>query len=131
MSQQDVATARDAYAAFNRQDIPSVLAQFDPTIEWIEPGGGKAPKGTFRGGESIAKDVWGSIPANFTEFQVQPDRYVDAGDSVLAIGHIRGKTTSGQAVEVPFVHVLDMRNGKVTRFVNYVEMPTWARAWGG
>lgn len=131
MSQQDIETVRGAYAAFNRQDFPSVLGQFDSAVEWTEPGGGNSVKGTFRGGESIAREVWSTIPANFTEFQVLPDRYVDAGDSVLAIGNFRVAAKNGQRFEVPFVHVLDMRGGKVVRFVNYVEMPTWSRAWGG
>ena len=38
MSQQDVETVRSAYDAFNRKDIPAVLALYDPQIEWIEAG---------------------------------------------------------------------------------------------
>ncbi len=69
MSQQDVSTMRAAYEAFNRGDIPAVLAAFDPAIEWHEPGGGRAPRGTFRGAESVARDVFAAVPANFDEFR--------------------------------------------------------------
>jgi hypothetical protein len=31
-----------AYDAFNRQDIPAVLATYDEAIEWTEGGGGRA-----------------------------------------------------------------------------------------
>jgi ketosteroid isomerase-like protein len=49
MSQQDVETVRSAYDAFNRKDIPAVLALYDPQIEWIEAGGGRSPAGTAFG----------------------------------------------------------------------------------
>ena len=55
MSQQDVQTVRSAYDAFNRQDIPAVLATYDDAIEWTEAGGGRAPAGTFRGPEAVAR----------------------------------------------------------------------------
>jgi ketosteroid isomerase-like protein len=62
MSEQDVSTMRNAYEAFNRADIPAVLEAFDPQIEWHEPGGGRAPQGTFSGAESVANDVFATVP---------------------------------------------------------------------
>jgi hypothetical protein len=55
MSQQDVQIIRGGYDAFNRQDIPGVLERFDPQVEWVEPGGGRAPVGTFRGSQGVAE----------------------------------------------------------------------------
>jgi uncharacterized protein len=131
MAQQDVRTMQEAYAAFNRQDIPAVLTAFDPEIEWHEPGGGQAPRGTYQGAQRVAQEVFSTIPQNFDEFQAEPDQFIDTGDHVVVIGHFRGKAKSGQALDVPFVHIWAMRNGKAISFHNYVEAATWAKGWGG
>jgi len=132
MSQQDVGTMRAAYEAFNRGDVPTVLQALDEQIEWIEPGGGNAPRGTFGGPSSVANDVFSVVPQHFDEFAAQPETFIDAADGALVVvGRFRGRSKSGQTLDVPFAHVWQMRNGKATRFANYVEAEPWARAWGG
>jgi ketosteroid isomerase-like protein len=131
MSQQDVETVRSAYDAFNRKDIPAVLASYDPQIEWIEAGGGRSPAGTFRGPQSVANDVFATVPQNFDDFRAEPEQFIDAGEQVVVVGRFRGKATSGATLDAPFVHVNRMRNGKVVGFQNFVEATSWARAWGG
>ena len=129
MSQQDVQTARSAYEAFNRKDIPAVLAVYDEAIEWTERGGGRAPSGTFRGPEAVGREVFALVPTNFEEFRADPDQFIDAGEDVVVVGRFRGKTKNGVTFDAAFVHVQRVRNGKITRFENYVEASTWAKAW--
>lgn len=131
MSQQDVATLRGGYEAFNRADIPAVLAIFDPQIEWTEPGGGNAPRGTFHGAEGVANDVFATVPVNFDEFQAQPEQFIDAGDHLVVVGRFRGRSKSGQQFDLPFAHVWAMQGGKATQFHNYLQADAWAKAWGG
>jgi uncharacterized protein len=130
MSQQDVETVRRAYDAFNRKDIPAVLALYDPQIEWIEAGGGRSPAGTFRGPQSVANDVFATVPKNFDDFRAQPEQFIDAGEHVVVVGRFRGRAMSGATLDAPFVHVNRMRNGKVVGFQNFVEATSWAKAWG-
>jgi uncharacterized protein len=105
MSEQDVSTMRNAYEAFNRADIPAVLEAFDPQIEWYEPGGGRAPQGTFRGAQSVANDVLATVPQNFDEFEAQPDAFIDAGEHLVVIGNFRGKSKAGHRLEARYAHV--------------------------
>ena len=130
MSQQDVETVRSGYDAFNRKDIPAVLALYDPQIEWTEGGGGRAPAGTFRGPQSIATEVFATVPQNFDDFRAEPEQFIDAGEHVVVVGRFRGKAKSGARLDAAFVHVHRMRNGKTVRFQNYVEAASWADAWG-
>jgi ketosteroid isomerase-like protein len=131
MSQQDVDTLRRAYEAFNRGDVPAVLQVFDAQMEWHEPGGGRAPRGTFRGPQSVGDDVFATVPQNFEEFQATPEQFIDAGEHVVVVGRFRGRSKSGQQMDLPFVHVFGMRSGRATSFHNYPEAAPWARAWGG
>jgi ketosteroid isomerase-like protein len=47
------------------------------------------------------------------------------------VGRFRGRSKSGQDMDVPFAHVWQMRGGKATRFQNLPEAASWARGWGG
>jgi ketosteroid isomerase-like protein len=129
MSEQDVATVRAAYASFNQGDIPAVLSSYHDQIEWIEPGGGSAPSGTFTGPDSVAQDVFAAVPENFDEFSVDIDEVEDQGDTVVVKGRFRGKNKGGAVLDAPFEHRNTMRDGKVTRFENKVDQDAWAAAW--
>jgi ketosteroid isomerase-like protein len=129
MAEQDVSMMRRAYEAFNQGDIPGALAAFDPQVEWHEPGGGRAPGGTFQGSERVANEVFSTIPQNFSEFRAEPDAFIDAADRLVVTGHFRGRTTAGQSIDVPFAHVWELRNGKAVRFQNYVDAARWTTAW--
>lgn len=130
MSQDDVKTMQDAYDAFNRGDIPTVTEVMTSDIEWNEPGGGRAPQGTFTGPQSVAEDVFSTVPDNFEDFRADVNEWIDARDRLIVTGHFRGTAKSGDAIDVPFVHVWTMRGGKSATFHNYVDQPAWSKAWG-
>ena len=131
MSQQDVQTIREGYDAFNRQDIPGVLERFDSQIEWHEPGGGRAPAGTFQGAQTVAEKVFSLVPQNFDDFRADAEQFIDAGEHVVVVGRFRGRAKGGVVLDAPFVHVWTMRSGKAARFYHHVEQSAWTRAWGG
>ena len=131
MSQQDVETVRANYDAFNRGDIGSVLQSRDTEVEWSEPGGGRAPSGTFRGADSVGRDVFGAVPENFDQFTAEADEFRDEGDRVVVTGRFRGRRKDGGELDASFEHVNEMRDGKVVRFDNNVDREAWASGWGG
>ena len=132
MASADVQTLRDAYEAFNRGDIPAVLEAMDSDVEWNEPGGGRAPGGTFRGSQSVAEDIFATIPENFDEFSARPDRFFEAfGDCVIVMGEFRAKPKAGGEMTAAFAHVWQMRDGKAARFHNYVDAAAWGPGWRG
>ena len=131
MSAQDVETVRNSYEAFNRGDIPAVLATYQPDIEWVEPGGGNAPSGTFNGTSEVEQDVFSKVPENFGEsFSVQADEFKDEGDKVVVSGRLKGQHTSGADLDAPFEHVADMKDGKIARF-DQADVKVWTKGWGG
>jgi uncharacterized protein len=129
MSKQDVDTMRTAYEAFNRGDVPAVLEAFDPQIEWYEPGGGRAPHGTFSGAESVANDVFATVPQNFDEFEARPDAFIDAGEHLVVVGTFHGTSKAGRQMQARYAHVWRMRDGKAVSFQNHVEAAPWAEGW--
>ena len=131
MASADIQTLQNAYEAFNRGDIPAVLEVMDPDIEWNEPGGGRAPSGTFHGAQAVGNDVFSAVPENFEEFTAEPERFFETfADHVIVVGQFRAKPKGGGDMTATFAHVWQMRNGKPARFHNYVDAAAWAPGWG-
>ena len=131
MAREDVQMMQKAYDAFNRADIPAVMEAMHSEIRWTEPGGGRAPSGTFTGPENVANEVFAPVPENFDEFSADVEEWIDAASYLAVVGHFRGSAKSGAAVDVPFVHLWTMRDGKAASFENVVDRDLWTQAWGG
>jgi ketosteroid isomerase-like protein len=129
MSQENVDLVRGGYDDFNSGNIEGVIARLDPEVEWIEPGGGNAPSGTFRGPDSVANDVFSKVPENFDEFIVEVEKASDEGDTVVVTSHFKGKSKSGAELDAPAEQVWEVRDGKIVRLENKPDQEAWATAW--
>ena len=129
MSEQDVETVRGSYEDFNNGNPGGVLERLDADAEWVEPGGGNAPSGTFHGPQSVGDDVFSALPAQFDEFTVVAEDFDDQGDRVVVTGRFKGKAKSGAELDAPFEHVNVMKDGKIVRFENNVDQDAWTAAW--
>jgi ketosteroid isomerase-like protein len=129
MSQENVDLVRGGYEDFNSGNIDGVTARFAAEIEWNEPGGGNAPSGTFRGPDSVANDVFATVPENFDEFTCTVEEARDEGDTVVISAHFKGRSKSGADLDAHAEHVWEVRDGKITRFENKVDEGAWAQGW--
>jgi uncharacterized protein len=129
MSEQDVETVRGAYTEFNSGNPQGVLDVLVEDVEWIEPGGGNAPSGTFNSPQSVGDDVFSAIPQYFDEFTAEPENFDDQGDRVVVTGRFKGKAKSGAELDAAFEHTFDMRDGKIARFENKADQEAWTAAW--
>ena len=128
MSEQDVETLRGSYDAFNRGDIEGVLATVDENVEWTEPGGGKAPSGTFNGPDEVRDKVFSAVPEHFDEFAATAESFDDQGDTVVVTGRFTGKNKNGNELDSAFTHTYVMKDGKVASLKNEVD-EGWAAGW--
>jgi hypothetical protein len=79
-------------------------------------------------GHAEAAAFFGKLTRTITS-AVTLDRFVDAGDQVVAIGHTRGTVNdTGKAFDVPVAHVWTLRDGVVTRIEYYIDDPTMLAA---
>jgi ketosteroid isomerase-like protein len=129
MSQENVDLVREGYDDFNSGNVEGVVARFHEKIEWIEPGGGNAPSGTFRGPDSVANDVFAIVPHHFDEFTSTVEEAKDQGDTVVVTARFNGTNKSGAELDTEAEHVWEVRDGKVVRFENKVDQEAWSNAW--
>jgi uncharacterized protein len=130
MSEQDVETVRGGYDAFNSGNPGGVLERLDADVEWIEPGGGNAPSGTFKGPQSVGDEVFSVLPQYYDEFRADPENFDDQGEKIVVTGRFKGRAKSGAELDAAFEHVYEMKDGKIVRLENAVlDQENWASAW--
>jgi ketosteroid isomerase-like protein/predicted ester cyclase len=125
---RNVDIIRGGYAAFAAGDIPAVLALFDDDMVWstLE----SVRFGGVYHGPAGAGEFFTKLPQNYAELRVEPERYIDAGDTVVATGRHRGRTVTGNGFDVPWMHVWTLRDGKATSFTEVFDTAPVARALG-
>src|SRR3954447_13368741 len=98
---------KDGYAAFANGDVQGATEHFADDITWEGPNTDRIPgSGTHTGTEEIVQKVWSVIPETWEDFKVEPDEFIEQGDTVVVLGHNDAKAKStGKQVSVPFVHV--------------------------
>jgi uncharacterized protein len=129
MSEENVVLVRGGYDDFNSGNVEGVLARLHPDVEWIEPGGGNSPAGTFTSPESVGNDVFAKVAETFDEFSCTAEDARDEGDTVVISAHFRGQAKSGAELDMVGEHVWEVRDGKVVRFENKVDQEAWSAAW--
>jgi ketosteroid isomerase-like protein len=126
MGEESVEFVKGVYAAFGRGDVPAVLGAFAEDIEWFEAEG-MPYGGLYRGGDAVVQNVFGPIATDVEGFAVTPEEFVGSGDTVAAIVRYTGSgKATGKSLDVPVVHVWDIRDGKLTRFRQYIDTVKFA-----
>lgn len=128
----NVELARQGYVAFARRDLTGVLSLLAPDFEWHGSNPDLPAGGVYRGTEAVAEGAFAAVAASWASFETLPERYLDAGDQVVVTGRIRAEPRGGgDAVEVPFAHVWEFRDGNAARMQAFTDTATLKAALAG
>jgi uncharacterized protein len=122
MSREDVDTIRKGFDGFNRGDLDAVVAMCDPAVEWHSPQELPGPT-AYRGHDGV-RAATGDMLELFGDLRADPERFIDAGDKVIAFfrwhGHGKG---SGLSLDQfgRQAGVFTMRDGKAIRVDWYLD----------
>ena len=114
----------DLYAKFAAGDVPAVLAAFDADIAWCEAEGSPyQPSGEpWHGPQAVLENLFVRLGGEWDGFTVTPLRFHDAGDCVAVEARYTGTfRATGKPLDAQVCHVWTVRNGKITRFQQYVD----------
>jgi ketosteroid isomerase-like protein len=127
MSADQIAVAKRLYAARNRGQVDAVLAECDPDVEWHPHLATLGGKPIF--GHAGVREYMASLTEDWEYFHHEPEEFFGVGDNVVAFVHTsaRGKS-SGIELDVPVGHVFSFRDGRVLRFVTYLDRSEAMRA---
>ena len=125
-----IAKLRDAYAAFNRDDIPAAVSALDPNIDWSEPAefpGG----GAYHGRSEVARYLTNSR-AGWAEGASEPVQFIVRGNRIVVYVHARFRAKDRAAwTEVNLADVYTFRGGTpvaMRAFADRAEALRWAAA---
>ena len=109
----NVETLRNAYEAFGRGDMQSVLEAWTDDIRWDGSNNPELPGGGRHEGKQAVAQALGQIAEQWDGFRVSPDEFHESGETVIVLGHAEGTAKkTGQQGKWPFVHVWRMQSGK-------------------
>src|ERR1019366_4414413 len=133
MSQANVDLIQSLYRAFARGDGPAVLASMDPAIVWNEAENFPyADRNPYVGHAAVAEGIFFRLATEWDHFQALPSEFLDAGDTVVALGYYKAAyKATGAPLNAQFAHIWRLRDAKITAFQQYTDTAQAARAVHG
>jgi uncharacterized protein len=118
---QNTKVVQDAYAAFGRGDVQSILDKLDDSIVWkgVYGAGPHVPTAGERRGKPAVAEFFKQVAANVNFSTFDPKEFVATGDKVVALGHYTATTPIGKKFDSDFAMVFTLRNGKVVAFQEF------------
>lgn len=121
MGQQRVEIVRGVYDAFSRGDVQVLLGAMADEFKWYEAEG-MPYGGLYRSWEAVAQNVLGPLVDDIPDFEATPEEFIASGDTVVAVVRYTGSgKATGKQLDLPVVHVWDLRDGKIARFRQFVD----------
>ena len=123
MAIDNLTLVRSAYEAFARGDVPVLLAAMSADIRWQPAENSPYDRGTpYIGPQEILKNIFQPLTAEWDRFSVTPERYLQAGDSVIVELRYGGTyRATGRSTRAQAVHIWTVRDGKLAEFRQYVD----------
>ena len=122
---------RSLYAAFGRGDLKTILDNLDPAVDWRSNcASATVPWGGRREGLVGATSFFQALSVNL-DFEVfEQNEFHEADDTVTVLGRTRARNKkAGHGVfDSEWVHVFTVKNGKLTRFMEFYDTAAIERA---
>lgn len=127
--QQPLDIVASAYAAFGRGDIAGVLACLADDIEWTFDGSSGLPYMRTARGQDDVQRWFGQVLAADGIEAFEPRRLLAGPDHVAVLGWERTRALpDGGVFESNWVHIWELRGGRVVRFFGMFDTAAAAAA---
>jgi hypothetical protein len=120
----NVTLLKSLYDAFGRGEIPTVLGAMSPDIKWYQAESNPyMPSGeAWVGPDAVLNNLFVKLGTEWDGFTVHLGALYGAGDSVIVEARYSGTyKPTGKSLDAQVCHVWDVKDGKVTRFQQYVD----------
>ncbi len=120
----NVTFMKGLYDAFGRGDMPVVLGAMSPGIEWHQAESHPyRPSGEpWVGPDAILNNLFMKLGGEWDGFSVHPKAFYGAGDTVIVELRYGGTyKATGKSMDTQVCHIWDVKDGKVTRFQQYMD----------
>jgi len=117
---------RNFYDKLASGDAVGALGLMASDVEWITMWHYKVDG---RGPERVAEGLFKPLVAEWSRFALVPNEFITEGDTVVSLGDFTGvHGETGKTAEARYAHVWTVRDGKITRFRQYIDTLAIAEA---
>ncbi len=132
MSAANIEITQALFAAFGAGDVPGILAHVndDIRIEFYGPSD-IIPYADFYEGMDEARRFFETVLASVDIHVFDTQEFLSDGDKVVVTGvlHLTAKST-GRDIKSDFVHVITMKDGKWSKFRDFMDTHEAVKAFG-
>lgn len=119
-------TIPNFYEKLAASDAAGALGLMAPNIEWITMWHYKVDG---RGPERVAGGLFKPPVAEWSSFKLVPTQFITDGDNVVSLGDFEGvHGATGEKAEARYAHVWTVKDGKISRFRQYIDTLAVAEA---
>ena len=117
---------RDFYIRLAAGDAPGALDLMASDIEWITMW---HYKGEGRGPGAVADGLFKPLMAEWTSVSFASTEFIAERETVVSLGTFEGvHGTTGKTAKARYAHVWMLKDGKITRFRQYIDTLAIAEA---
>jgi len=121
---------RRAYEAFQQGDIQSILDLIGEDIEWNTPEATGVPFGGLRQGKASVVEFFRQLNEAEEVQLFEPIEFIAQGERLAVIGRYRARVkATGRIIELPWIQIFTVRNGKIRRFYELYDTAITERAY--
>lgn len=122
MTGDNLDVIRRGYDAFGRGDINALLELFDDQIHWVTPGPPELATSGKRTGRQAVAEFFASVNEVFDIQRFEPKEFIAQGDRIVVLGDETARVrATDKMLDLDWVHVFTMRNGKVIAFQEFFD----------
>ena len=115
---------KDMYGSFAIGDVPAVVADMDPNIEWNESENFPYADGNpYIGPDAVVKGVFSRLGSEWDYWKLTDQVYYESRNGeIIVTGRYSAKhKKTGKEINAQFVHIFWIENGKVIKFQQYAD----------
>jgi uncharacterized protein len=121
---------RKMYGAFGRGEIQTILEHLTDDIEWVMEGPLVIPFAGKRNGVAQVRDFFDALGSTQSNQKLTTEQSIAQGDTVVTVGRYSGKVkATGKTMDSAVAHVFTIRDGKVSRFLDFTDTAHVADAY--
>jgi len=112
---------KEGYKCFSEGDINGLLALCADDVEWVTNGPASLDKCSTYKGHSGVQQFFSILGESWEFSSFTPREFIAEGDMVAVLGEEAGSDrNSGVPFENRWVHIFDIRDGKLVRFREFL-----------
>ncbi|MGH2961184.1 MAG: nuclear transport factor 2 family protein [Solirubrobacterales bacterium] len=119
MTSERVRIVKEGYDGWNRRDFDAMVCLLAPDVEWRTAGVFPGLKDEYHGHDGVRR-FWDAMQEAWELIEINPRRFVEQDDKVLAEFHFHAKgRESGAEVKMDWIHVFTFGDELVDAVAGY------------